>query len=167
MVGRETSKNGAYRLGIDPGLSGAIAFLNDQLELLDLFDMPVMQLSKSKNQVNAAALANCIKGICHINLPMTTAYLEAVSSMPGQGVSSMFSFGMSYGIVQGVLAALNIPMVLVRPQVWKQRAGLKGKDKDYCRTLMQRLYPSAPLSRKKDIGRADAIAIARFASNPE
>ena len=74
----------------------------------------------------------------------------------------MFSFGTSYGIVIGVLAALSIPMVLVSPQTWKANAGIRGKDKDYARTLAQQLYPGAELGRKKDIGRADAILIARF-----
>lgn len=147
-----------YRIGIDPGLSGAIAVLNDDLFLVAVYDMPVMALSKGKNQVNAAALARIIKGVPR----QAIAYLEQVSAMPGQGVSGMFSFGTSYGIVQGVLAALDIPVILVRPQAWKGRAGLKGKDKDMARTVAQRLYPGAELSRKKDIGRADAILIARF-----
>jgi len=146
------------RIGIDPGLSGAIAVLNDDLSLFAVYDMPVMAVSKGKNQVNAAALADLVL----IEGRPDIAYLEQVHAMPGQGVSGMFSFGTSYGIVQGVLAALRIPMVLVRPQAWKGRAGLSGKDKDMARTLAIRLYPAADLSRKKDIGRADAILIARF-----
>jgi crossover junction endodeoxyribonuclease RuvC len=146
------------KIGIDPGLSGAIAFLDDNLELIKVVDMPIMMIRKGKNQVNAAALAGLLKG-----LPVSAvAYLEQVSAMPGQGVSGMFSFGTSYGIVQGVLAALGIPVVLVRPQAWKARAGLKGSEKDMARTLAIRLYPAAELSRKKDIGRADAILIARY-----
>ena len=147
-----------YRIGIDPGISGAIAILNDTFELVECYDMPIMASSNSKNQVNSAALANLIKKHGYT----MTAYLERVSAMPGQGVSSMFSFGTSYGIVQGVLAALGIPVVLVTPQAWKKRAGLTGKDKDLARTLAIRLYPGGDLSRKKDIGRADAILIARF-----
>lgn len=147
------------RIGIDPGLSGAIAFMQDNFDLVAVHDMPTMALSKGKNQVNAAALVKIINTQSSWSL---TAYLEQVSAMPGQGVCSMFSFGTSYGVVQGVLAALNIPVVLVRPQAWKTKAGLKGTDKDMSRTLAQRLYPSAELSRKKDIGRADAILIARF-----
>ena len=82
--------------------------------------------------------------------------------MPGQGVASMFNFGMGYGIIQGVVSALGIPYELVTPQSWKKRAGLIGKDKDNARTMAQQLYPDAPLGRKKDIGRADALLIARF-----
>ena len=148
------------RIGIDPGISGAIAVLSDTNELIATYDMPLLPKSKSKNQVNAAALAKIISG----HLP-ATAYLEAVSAMPGQGVTSMFSFGTSYGICQGVLAALNVPMVLVRPQAWKARAGLKGSEKDMARTLAQRLYLQADLSRKKDIGRADSILIARYGND--
>jgi crossover junction endodeoxyribonuclease RuvC len=146
------------KIGIDPGISGAIALLKDDLELVQIHDMPIMMIRKGKNQVNAAALSVIIR---EAQLP-ATAYIEEVHAMPGQGVSSMFSFGTSYGIVQGVLAALNIPVVLVSPQTWKSRAGLRGKDKDMARTLAQRLYPRAELSRKKDIGRADAILIARY-----
>lgn len=147
------------KMGIDPGLRGAIAVLDENLKLITVFDMPVMRLSKSKNQVNAAELSKLIKDF---SKNPVTAHLEEVHSMPGQGVSGVFSFGTSYGIVQGILAALGIPVVLVSPVRWKTRAGLRGKEKDMCRTLMQRLYPDAELNLKKHIGRADAIAIARF-----
>jgi crossover junction endodeoxyribonuclease RuvC len=147
-----------YKIGIDPGLSGAVALLDENLNLVSVADIPVMPLRKGKNQVNAAELTTRLRHVPEAS----TAYLEAVSAMPGQGVSSMFSFGTSYGIVQGVLAALGIPVVLVTPQAWKKRAGLSGKDKDMARTLAIRLYPTAELSRKKDIGRADAILIGRF-----
>ena len=146
------------RIGIDPGVNGAIAVLEDQ-QLIALFDMPVMNLSGKKQQVNAPKLAEIIgSGSPRADV----AYVEQVHSMPGQGVSAMFNFGTSYGIVKGVLGALQIPMVLVSPAVWKRRAGLTGKPKDASRTLAQQLYPAAPLGRKKDIGRADAILIARF-----
>ena len=82
--------------------------------------------------------------------------------MPGQGVSSMFNFGMGYGAIQGVLAGLCVPLHLVTPQKWKKHQGLIGKDKDCARTLAQQLYPEASLARKKDIGRADAILIGDY-----
>ena len=148
------------KIGIDPGVSGAIAFLNDD-SLEGVFDMPVMALSGKKQQVNAPKLAEIIgTGSPRAN----EAYVEQVHSMPGQGVSGMFNFGVSYGVIQGVLAALQIPMVLVSPAVWKRRAGLTGKPKDAARTLAQQLYPAAPLGQKKDVGRADSILIARFGS---
>jgi len=153
------------RIGIDPGVSGAVAFLSDRLELLEVVDMPTMTNGK-KQQINPYELRTLIslrlvkfvpKGI-----ELEKAYLEQVSAMPKQGVSSTFGFGVSFGIIQGVLAGLSLPVVLVTPAVWKRRAKLIGKEKDQARTLAQRLYPSAELGRKKDIGRADAILIARF-----
>lgn len=148
------------RIGIDPGVTGALALLGPDHELLDVCDMPTMNLTGKRQQVNAAALDKLLAiwrgdGI--------HAYLEQVSARPGQGVSSMFGFGTSYGIVQGVLGALQIPMSLVTPQSWKKRAGIPPKShKDRARTVAQQLYPQASLDRKKDIGRADAILIARF-----
>jgi len=145
------------RIGCDPGISGALALLDDNLALLDVLDMPTMALSKTKRQVNAAELAKILskwKG--------ATAYVEKVSAYPGQGVTAMFNFGMSYGTLLGVLAALQIPVVLVSPQSWKKKAGILGKEKDISRTKAQQLYPEADLARKKDCDRADSILIARF-----
>lgn len=148
------------KIGIDPGLTGAIAILSDKNEFIAVHDMPVMPLSNSKNQVNSAELAKIIK--TYLSDEESSVILEKVNAMPGQGVSSMFSFGQSFGIILGVAGALSVPVTLVTPASWKKRAGLIGKEKDYARTLAQQLYPSASLSRKGDIGRADAILIARF-----
>jgi crossover junction endodeoxyribonuclease RuvC len=147
------------RIGIDPGVSGAIAILDS--ESVTTFDMPTMTSGK-KQMVNAAELAKLLESYRRQREGGVCIYLEQVSAMPGQGVSSMFNFGVSFGIVQGITGALQIPMILVTPQSWKKRAGLLKKDKDAARTLAQQLYPAAPLGRKKDIGRADAILIARF-----
>jgi len=146
-------------IGIDPGNTGAIAFLADDGELNRVVDMPLMANGK-KQQLNAAELTRILVGAAG----NARAVVEKVGAMPGQGVSSMFNFGMGYGVIQGVLAASGIPYTLVTPQKWKREAGLVGKDKDMARTLAQQLYPDAPLGRKKDIGRADAILIARFGS---
>ena len=152
------------RIGIDPGIQGALALLADDNTLIEVVDMPVMALGKTKRQVNAAELGKIMISWQKGFIGTYPAYLEQVSAFPGQGVTGMFNFGMSYGVVQGILGALQIPVVLVTPQAWKKRAGLIGKDKDYARTLAQRLYPAADLARKKDIGRAEAILIARWAS---
>lgn len=149
------------RIGIDPGISGALALLEDDNTLSDIVDMPIMPLKGNRNTVNAAEVSKILK-LWLNGSGKVTAHLEQVSAMPGQGVSSMFGFGVSYGIVQGVLASLGIPVILVTPQQWKKRAGLLGKEKDMARTMAQRLYPMADLSRKKDIGRADAILIAYY-----
>lgn len=147
-------------IGIDPGVDGAIAVLDDDFTYYSVWDMPTMALSQNKRQVNGAELAEMLKR--RESLPHLVAYVERVGSMPHQGVASMFNFGVSYGVVLGVLATLSIPMVLITPGVWKKRAGLTGKPKEMARTLAQQLYPQAPLGRKRDIGRADALLIARF-----
>lgn len=146
-------------IGIDPGNTGALAFMKISGEV-EVVDMPLMANGK-KQQVNASELTKIISSRLQ---PNTRAIVEKVSAMPGQGVSSMFNFGMGYGVIQGVLAALGVPYTLCTPQRWKKAATLIGKDKDNARTLAQQLYPNAPLGRKKDIGRADAILIARFGS---
>jgi crossover junction endodeoxyribonuclease RuvC len=146
-----------FKIGIDPGITGALSCLEDG-KIADLCDMPVIELPSGKHQVNAAQLAKILTAWKDNSIVI----LERVSAMPGQGVSSMFNFGMGYGIIQGVVMAIGIPMTLVSPQVWKKKAGLIGKDKDYARTLAQQLWPSAELGRKKDIGKADALLIAKF-----
>ena len=148
------------RIGIDPGISGAMALLDDNLCWLQISSMPTMTMGK-RQVVNAAELAKQIKSWDNV-FPKLTVYLERVSAMPGQGVSGMFNFGVSYGIIQGIVGALQIPLVLVSPTIWKKRAGLIGKPKDAARALAKQLYPNAPLGLKKDIGKADALLIARF-----
>ena len=150
------------RIGIDPGNQGALAFLNSQLDCLGIEDMPTMALNGTKQQVNPAELAKILERWKSLSKEPLVAFVEKVQAMPGQGVSSMFNFGMGFGILQGVLASERIPYVLVVPQQWKKRAGLIGKDKDASRTLCQQMYPGVDLSRKKDVGRSDAILIARF-----
>lgn len=146
------------KIGIDPGLTGAIAVLSDTGKFVAVHDMPVMKLGKSKkNQVDPVALSELILGIAP-----TSAVLEKVGAMPGQGVSSMFNFGMGYGVIQGVLAALWVDYALSTPQKWKKECGLIGKEKDAARLLAIELFPDASLARKKDGGRADALLIAKF-----
>jgi crossover junction endodeoxyribonuclease RuvC len=151
------------RVGIDPGNLGAIAFLDyDDFTCIHVFDMPTMQLGLKKQQVNAAGLAKILK-----LAEEPVVFLEQVNSMPGQGVSSMFNFGMGYGVVQGICGACEYPLVLIRPNAWKKSAGLIGKPKDAARTLAQQYYPELDLSMKKHVGRADALLIARFSDEYE
>lgn len=152
------------KIGIDPGNTGAIALLNEHYELVSVWDMPLMANGK-KQQVNASELAKILEYPGATRSGDLEAIVEKVGAMPGQGVSSMFNFGMGFGVIQGVLAARRIPYRLVAPPKWKKAAGLTGKDKDMARTLAQQLYPEAPLGRKKDIGRADAILIARYGAD--
>ena len=137
-------------IGIDPVLSGGIAVLVD-LKIFDMFDMPIMsEGKKNKNQLNSAQLVNIIKK--HIVSGNTFVIVEQVSAMPGQGVTSMFNFGQTFGSIKGICAALNLPIFYVRPT------------KDASRTKAIEMYPhiSPRLSRKKDVNKADAILIARY-----
>ena len=152
----------SLRLGIDPGQTGAIAAF-DGTRIVGLIDMPTMtRLHGSGRQVDPYTLATEVLDLCAGR--NATAVIEAVSAMPGQGVSSMFRFGESVGVVLGVLGALQMPVRWVTPQRWKKAAGIVGKDKDAARSLAIQLHPEVAemLKRKKDVGRADAALIARF-----
>ena len=110
-------------IGIDPGLSGGIAILDD-LKIFDLFDMPIMsEGKKNKNQLNSAQLVNIIKEHI-IKKDDTFVIVEQVSAMPGQGVTSMFNFGQTFGAIKGICAALNLPIFYVRPNKWKNTLSL-------------------------------------------
>ena len=149
-------------IGIDPGLSGGIAILDD-LKIFDMFDMPIMsEGKKNKNQLNSAQLVNIIKK--HIVLGKTFVIVEQVSAMPGQGVTSMFNFGQTFGSIKGICAALNLPIFYVRPSKWKKHFELINASKDASRTKVIEMYPSisSRLSKKKDVNKADAILIARY-----
>ena len=149
-------------LGFDPGQTGAVAaFDGERIEAV--IDMPTMtRLHGKGNQVDPYALTTALIDLCAGR--EATAVLEAVSAMPGHGVSSTFHFGESVGVVLGVLGALQIPVRMVTPAKWKKAAGLLGRDKDAARTLAIQLHPEVAdqLARKKDTGRADAVGIARF-----
>lgn len=142
-------------IGIDPGVNGAIAFMENGY-FLSVHDMPLIK-EGNKNQVDPYALARIIR-----SRKVTSANVEKVGAMPGQGVTSMFNFGRSYGVILGTLGAMNIYTNLVRPAEWKTKFDLIKKEKDASRILAQELFPLAPLSRKKDHGRADAMLIGLF-----
>ena len=150
-------------IGIDPGLSGGIAILDD-LKIFDMFAMPIMsEGKKNKNQLNSAHLVNIIKK--HI-LPNgeTFVIVEQVSAMPGQGVTSMFNFGQTFGSIKGICAALGLPIFYVRPAKWKKHFELINSSKDASRTKVIEMYPSisSRLTKKKDVNKADAVLIARY-----
>ena len=150
-------------IGIDPGLSGGIAILDD-LKIFDIYDMPIMsEGKKNKNQLNSAQLVNIIRKnlIPHGD---TFLIVEQVSAMPGQGVTSMFNFGQTFGSIKGICAALNLPIFFVRPAKWKKHFDLINSSKDASRTKVIEMYPSISprLSKKKDVNKADAILIARY-----
>lgn len=152
-------------LGIDPGIAGAIALIEHGL-FVDVADIPTMQRgSTSKKQaINAAELAAIVR--C---FNPAAACVELVQAMPprgdksGMGAASAFNFGESAGVIRGVLAAIGVETHYVTPATWKKRAGLSGnRDKEASRSLAIRLWPSAPLARKKDSGRAEALLIGKY-----
>ena len=152
-------------VGIDPGLSGGIAILENNT-VLKLFDMPVMaEGKKNKRQLNSALLVNIIKENISKN-EETAVVVEQVNAMPGQGVTSMFNFGQTFGAIKGVCAALNLPIFFVRPSKWKKHFELINSSKDSSRTKVIEMYPSLSNqpSKKKDVNKSDAILIARFYS---
>ena len=152
-------------VGIDPGLSGAIAVLEEK-KVLALFDMPVMsEGKKNKNQLNSAQLVNILKENIKDDEDIAVV-VEQVNAMPGQGVTSMFNFGQTFGAIKGVCAALNLPIFFVRPSKWKKHFELINSSKDSSRTKVIEMYPSLSnqLARKKDVNKSDAILIARFYS---
>ena len=151
--------------GIDPGLAGAIAILEDN-KVLNIFDMPVMaEGKKNKRQLNSAQLVNIIRGNT-VPEDEVVVIVEQVNAMPGQGVTSMFNFGQTFGAIKGVCAALNLPIFFVRPSKWKKYFELINASKDSSRTKVIEMYPSLSnqLSKKKDVNKSDAILIARFYS---
>ncbi len=150
-------------IGIDPGLSGAIAILQDS-KVEGLFDMPVMaEGKKNKRQLNSAQLVNIIKESVKSEEEISVV-VEQVNAMPGQGVTSMFNFGQTFGAIKGVCAALELPIFFVRPSKWKKHFELINCSKDASRTKVIEMYPSLSnqLSKKKDVNKTDAILIARF-----
>lgn len=146
-------------LGIDPGLSGAFVVL-DGKEVIEWGLMPTM-VEGSNNRVNGAALASLWR---FLNIDI--AYMEQIGARPGQGVTSMFTFGHAAGTVRGVLGALEIPVRMVTPQAWKKHVGLLNKDKDAARSLAIQLWPQWRELDKKGQGQAlaDAALIALYAS---
>ena len=152
-------------IGIDPGLSGSICFFEDG-KINDVVEMPTMpEGKKNKKQVNGAQMFNEIfLRTKNLNKENIKVIIEQVSAMPGQGVTSMFNFGQSFGILKGICAAMQLPMYFVRPAKWKKYFGLINSEKDASRTKAIEIFPyfSSQLSRKKDSNKADAILIASF-----
>ena len=150
--------------GIDPGLLGALAIL-DNKKIVDVIDLPTMsEGKKNKKQLNSAHLSHYIKSNI-INQENSVVVVEQVNAMPGQGVTSMFNFGQTFGAIKGISAALNLPIYFVRPSKWKKHFDLINSSKDASRTKAIEMYPSmAEIFQKKDVNKSDAILIARFFS---
>lgn len=141
-------------MALDPGLSGAVAFyFPSHPERVSVEDMPV-----AGGDIDCVTLAGRVR-----QFNPDIAIVEAVHSMPRQGVSSTFKFGTGFGMIRGVLAALEVPTHLVTPAAWKKHFRL-GADKEQARALALRLFPVVGdrFARKKDDGRAEAALIARY-----
>ena len=153
-------------IGIDPGLSGAIAVLKNN-KVLNIFEIPVMsEGKKNKRQLNSAQLVKLLKDNIKTDEEVSVV-VEQVNAMPGQGVTSMFNFGQTFGAIKGICAALSLPIFFVRPSKWKKHFELINSSKDSSRTKAIEMYPllSDELSKKKDVNKSDAILIARFYSD--
>ena len=151
-------------VGIDPGISGSICFFKDG-RILEVIEMPVMtDGKKNKKQVNGAQIYNEFLKRINKKEDEIRIVIEQVSAMPGQGVTSMFNFGQSFGILKGICSAMQLPMFFVRPAKWKKYFNLINSQKDASRTRAIEIFPyfSTQLSKKKDSNKADAILIASF-----
>ena len=150
-------------IGIDPGITGGISVLENK-RIIEVYDMPTMiDGKKNKRQVNGAQVTNIIRERLDGGKEIIVV-VEHVNAMPGQGVTSMFNFGQSFGVIKGICSALSIPIYFVRPTKWKKHFNLIKTHKDASRTKVIEIYPniSSKLSRKKDSNKADAILIARY-----
>ena len=152
-------------IGVDPGISGSICFLLDG-KILEVLEMPTMaEGKKNKKQINGSQIFNEINRVINkIQNQEVRVVIEQVSAMPGQGVTSMFNFGQSFGILKGICSAMKLPMYFVRPAKWKKYFNLINSKKDASRTKAIEIFPyfSQELSKKKDANKADAILIASF-----
>ena len=152
-------------IGIDPGISGSICFFEDG-KVTDIVEMPNMaEGKKNKRQVNGAQIYNEISSrIKNFNKEDIKVVIEQVSAMPGQGVTSMFNFGQSFGVLKGICSAMQLSTYFIRPAKWKKYFNLINSEKDASRTKAIQIFPyvSEKLSKKKDGNKADAILIASF-----
>ncbi len=149
--------------GIDPGVSGAICVLKEG-KILEVYEMPTMiDGKKNKRQVNGAEVTNIFLKELN-NKYKAKVVVEHVTAMPGQGVTSMFNFGQSFGVLKGICAALKLPIYFVRPVKWKKHFNLIKTNKDASRTKVIEIFPyiSSKISRKKDSNKADSILIAKY-----
>lgn len=146
-------------IGIDPGLTGAIAFLSDTGELERLADLPIIRDGKLA-WIDAQAMTSLL--IDTLQGRPARAVIERVSAMPGQGIASAFGFGVGFGSLLALVQARYLPIELVTPAVWKRALGLSS-DKRASLDKARLLYPSADLGLAKHDGRAEALLLAHWA----
>jgi hypothetical protein len=161
-VGRQGDHRLKHTLGIDPGLSGAAAIINEDGTLVALTDLPIMRVEKlawvDGNTFQTWLIENA-------SFTPTECYIEHVNAMPKQGVTSSFHFGVGFGSLLSLIQARHIPLHLVRPAKWKRDLNLAGKDKKASLHRARRLWPTAELHLEKHEGRAEALLLAAWAIN--
>lgn len=151
-------------IGIDPGLSGAIAVVSD--DAVDVTDMPTLEIvvnKKHRREINLHELRDILAQFnqveCHV-------FLEKISGMPGMGGTTMFSLGRSYGQIEATLVGIGLPVTKVPSMTWKKamlpKSAIKGKEASRARALEMFPAMAGKLSRKKDDGRAESLLIAEF-----
>lgn len=148
-------------IGIDPGLTGAIGMLRDGV-FVAVEDMPTLAKGSGsvKREVDPAGLKSILLRFAPADESVKVV-LERVNAMPGQGVSSVFSLGDSFGCARSVVAALNFELTYVAPITWKKHFKLE-RDKEFSRALAVKWYPEAPLNLKKYSDRAEALLMSRW-----
>jgi crossover junction endodeoxyribonuclease RuvC len=153
----------SFVIGIDPGINGAIAIFEDG-QLDTILDMPTLKIASGKtmkSHISAIGLVRILETWTLVSDGQAHIVIEKVGAMPGQGVTSMFNFGRSAGIIEGVVAALQRPYTYVTPATWTKAVG-RAAGKDASRMRAMELFPSKAelFKRAKDDGRADAALIA-------
>jgi len=150
-------------LGIDPGFSGALAVLDENLEVIHYQDMPIIEVAK-KRELDEPELRDILRRFSpyYINL---TVGIEKSQTMPNQGIVSSGRYMASYGFLRGLCVGMGLPYILIRPPTWK-KAMLADMPKEKGSSIQKvgQIYPNIKLTRKKDHGICDAILIARYMS---
>lgn len=151
------------KIGIDPGLSGGFAFCKDD-KIIGYFETPTQEVpykkTKTRRVIDLVELIPQIEE--YVEYGETVAVIEKVGAMPGQGVTSMFRFGETYGIVQGVMAAMRIPILYAHPHAWKAQVGLVGEDKQDSVKLANQMLHLSGQRLTKHLGVSDAVLISLY-----
>ncbi len=156
-------------IGVDPGLSGAVAAIDENGNLISVQDAPTIEVKKGKGKSKRrvyveSAMAALLEALVRAASPgakQNVVAIEHVHAMPKNGSIGNFNLGMGFGLWLGIVAALRVPYERVEPRTWKGEFGLDA-DKGKSLVLASRLFPAAPLSRQKDEGRAEALLIAEW-----
>ncbi len=157
-----------WNVGIDSGLTGAVAVVDDAGKFVVVHDAPTVEVKKGKGKRHLyveSAMAEILWDILGKGTVQSTGcrlVIENVHAMPKQSVVGMFGMGFGLGLWCGIIAALKIPHERVEPRVWKAAMGLRGDDKGKSIMLASKMFPSAPLTLKKHDGRAEAIILAEW-----